>query len=112
MPLTLEELESEAHKLSEQSRAQLAEKLLCSLQDSHPPRRLRYRQREYEWRQSHRAYLRKLTNQWIVLEGEEIVAHGEDPVQLVEQAREKGIDRPYVFYVEPPRPDGVVKIGL
>jgi hypothetical protein len=89
------------------------EKLRCSLHECHPPpRRLRYRQQEYEWRRSHQKYLRTFTNQWIVLEGEEIVGHGEDPVQLVKQAREKGIDRPYVFYVEPPRPERVVKIGL
>ena len=49
--------------------------------------------------------------QWVVLEDEDIVAHGEDPVQLVERAREAGIEVPYVFYVDPPRP-GIVKMGL
>ena len=112
MPLTLEELESEALKLPEQSKTQLAEKLLGSLQNRRSPRRLQYRQREYEWRRSHQAYLRRFTNQWVVLEGEEIIAHGDDPVQLVEQARKKGVARPYVFYVEPPRQERTVKIGL
>lgn len=111
MPLTLEELESEILQLPEQSRTQLTDKLLGSLPDRQP-RRLQYRHREYEWRRSHQEDLRVFTDQWVVLEGEEIIAHGTDPVQLVEQARQKGVARPYVFYVEPPRPERVVKIGL
>ena len=49
--------------------------------------------------------------QWVVLEGEDIVVHGENPIQLVEMAREAGVEVPYIFYVDPPRP-GIVKMGL
>ena len=66
---------------------------------------------EQAWRRSHQEILRGFANQWVVLEGEEIVAHGDDPARLVEQAREKGIAVPYVFYVDLPRP-GIAKIGL
>ncbi len=62
---------------------------------SAPPRRLRFRERENEWRRTHGDVLREYAGQW-----------------LVARAREHGIDSPYVFYVEPPRPPGVVKMGL
>ena len=75
------------------------------------PRPLRFRQREQAWCGTHGDVLSSYAEQWVVLEGEEIIAHGEDPVELVERARERGIRSPYVFYVEPPEP-GVVKIGL
>jgi len=75
------------------------------------PRPLRLRQREQEWCRTHGEVLRGYEGQWIVLEGEEIVAHGDDVTRLVEQARDRGIRSPYVFFVEPTEP-GVVKIGL
>ena len=71
----------------------------------------RNRRVEQAWRRSNQETLRSYANQWVVLEGEKIVAHGDDPARLVEQAREKGIAVPYVFYVDPPRP-GIAKIGL
>lgn len=58
-----------------------------------------YRSRELEWRQAHREVLRHYSGQWIVLEAEEIVAHGKDPQRAVAQARAKGIRIPYIFYV-------------
>ena len=82
-----------------------------SFQDYDRRPRARHRQVEQEWRRSHQDVLLTYADQWVVLEGEKIVAHGEDPAELVELARAKGIDVPYVFYVDPPRP-GIVKIGL
>ncbi len=74
-------------------------------------RPLSFRQREEAWCRTHQDALLAHAGQWIVLEGEQIVAHGDDPVPLVAQARAQGIRSPYVFYVEPPQP-GVFKIGL
>ena len=71
----------------------------------------RLREREDAWCRSHPEVLRRFAGQWLVLEGEEIVAHGTDPAQLVEKARANGVRIPYVFYVEPLRPD-VVRMGL
>ncbi len=76
------------------------------------PSRLRFRERENEWRRTHADVLRAYAGQWLVLEGEQIVAHGDDPAPLVARAREHGIRSPYVFYVEPRRIPGVVKMGL
>jgi len=75
------------------------------------PRRLRHREREQAWRQANGDVLRAYAGQWLVLEGEEIVASGADPAELVRQARARGIGSPYLFFVEPSEP-GVVKIGL
>ncbi len=71
----------------------------------------RLREREDAWCRSHPELLRRFAGQWLVVEGEEIVVHGRDPAQLVEQARAKGVRIPFVFYVETPRP-GVVRMGL
>jgi len=76
---------------------------------STPPRRLPFRERETEWRRTHGDVLRAYAGQWLVLEGERIVAHGDDPAPLVARAREHGIRSPYV---EPPRAPGIVKMGL
>ncbi len=78
---------------------------------SAPPRPLGHRQREQAWRQTHGDVLRSHAGEWLVLEGEEIIAHGDDPADLVKQARERGIRSPYVFFVEPVQP-GVIKIGI
>lgn len=76
-----------------------------------PP--LSRREREHAWRRSNRELLqRQYVDQWVVLEGEEIVAHDKDAVRAVEEAKAKGIRVPYVFFVEAPRPPGVVRIGL
>lgn len=70
------------------------------------------RTRELEWRRTHRKLLQSTyAGQWVVLEGEEIIAHGQGVAQLVDQARTQGIRVPYIFYVEESRPD-VVRIGL
>jgi hypothetical protein len=61
-----------------------------------------HRARELEWRRTHREVLRNFAGQWVVLEGEEIVAHGKDPQQVVVEARAKGIRVPYIFYVGKP----------
>jgi hypothetical protein len=75
------------------------------------PGPMSHRQREQAWRQTHDDILRGYAGQWLVLEGEEVIAHGDDPADLVSQARERGISSPYVFFVEPVEPD-VVRIGL
>lgn len=69
------------------------------------------RTRELAWRDGHRDLLQTLAGQWVIVEGDELVAHGQDPVALVGAARRRGIQIPYVFFVEP-LAQGVVKIGL
>lgn len=67
---------------------------------------------ELAWRHSHRDELqRRFAGEWVVLEGEEVVAHSGDAAQAMEQARAKGVVVPFVFYVDSPQPD-TVHIGL
>lgn len=47
----------------------------------------------------------------MIVEGEELVAHGPDPAAIVATARTRGIRVPYLFFVEP-ADEGVVKLGL
>jgi Family of unknown function (DUF5678) len=70
-----------------------------------------HRSRELEWCRTHTEVLRQFAGQWIVLEGEEIVAHRDDPLQVVAEARAKGIRVPYIFYVEDTN-ENVVRMGL
>ena len=72
-----------------------------------PPRRAR----ELAWRRTHDKELDAYTGQWVVLEGEEIMAHGHHPEKVLEQAREGGVEVPYIFFVEDVKPN-VFKMGL
>lgn len=66
-----------------------------------PPRSvIGHRVRELEWCSTHRDELRQYAGQWVVLEGEEVIAHGRDPSVVVAEARARGVAAPYVFYVE------------
>ena len=69
------------------------------------------RERELEWRRTHGETLRHFENEWVVLEVDEVVAHGVDAAKVIEEARVKGIKRPYVFFVEP-KNENVITIGL
>jgi len=70
-----------------------------------------HRSQELEWRRTHGEVLRSYAGRWVVLEGEAIIADGNDPVQVVTEAKARGIKVPYIFYVEPAYED-VVKMGL
>lgn len=70
-----------------------------------------HRATEMEWRRTHKEFLRTLVGQWVVLEGDVLIAYGMNLAQLVTEARAKGIRVPYVFYVEEMAED-VIRIGL
>jgi len=70
-----------------------------------------HRSQELKWCQTHRESLQAFKSQWVVLEGEQVIAHGENPVQVVAEARARGIRVPYIFYVGP-RDEDMVRIGL
>jgi hypothetical protein len=69
------------------------------------------RARERRWRESHAGELRRLQGQWVVVEGEDLIAHGPDAREVVAAARAKGVKLPYLFFVEP-LPEGVLRFGL
>lgn len=63
------------------------------------------------WRRAHEQELRELVGQWVIVEGDELIAHGPDPGALVAAARARGIRVPYVFFVEPSG-ESTAKLGL
>jgi hypothetical protein len=58
------------------------------------------RAREHAWCRRHRDLLRALAGQWIVVEGEQVVAHSADPERALREARAKGIRVPYLLWVD------------
>lgn len=75
-----------------------------------PPPKHSDRRIEMEWCRTHS--LEKYAGQWVVLEKEDIIAHGDDAKKVVEEARRKGIEIPYLFRVEPDYSEDVVRMGL
>ncbi len=55
------------------------------------------RRLELSWLQAHAAELTGLAGDYLVIEGEELVAHGRDPLEVLRQARDRGIQIPFIF---------------
>lgn len=71
-----------------------------------------HRQRELEWIETHADQLRRLAGEWVVLEGEDLIAHGKSASRVLASARRKGIKVPFVFYVELPYGEPTAHFGL
>jgi hypothetical protein len=55
-----------------------------------------HRQRELEWIETRPDEMRRLAGEWVVLEGEDLVAHGKHATRVVATARRKGIKVPFL----------------
>ena len=71
----------------------------------------RLRQVENEWLRKHPEKLRACAGEYVMLEGEEIVAYSKEPADLARVAREGGIKVPYIFFVEPPLLPNTFRVG-
>jgi hypothetical protein len=71
-----------------------------------------HRQRELEWIHTHGDEMRRLAGEWVVLEGESLIAHGKNAARVVASARSKGVAVPFVFYVESPSVEATAHLGL
>jgi ribosome modulation factor len=95
---TLEQIIEEARALpaAEQHRLRTAIEELTTNSDELAP----YRTREAEsaWVQAHRD---EFLDQWVVLDGNHLVAHGTDARTVYEEARAQGISTPYLVHVTP-----------
>lgn len=49
--------------------------------------------KQHDWLRQHR---HEYIGQWIVLDGDRLVGHGDDPVPIVAQARAEGVRIPFV----------------
>jgi len=70
------------------------------------------RERELCWLREHRNELQGLAGQWVVIEGQALVASGPDPVEVVREARRKGVRVPFVRRIDESRLMGTGEIGL
>ena len=61
-----------------------------------------FRQKEMEWLQRHHGELSHYANQWIAIEGDELIAADPDLTQVVAIARVGGITVPFVLFVTLP----------
>jgi len=89
----------------------ILQEVINARRDAARPPTHRLRDRELEWRRTHARELRQYENQWVALEGEEIIAHAPDAAQAIRQAKTRGVRTPYVFFVESESDDSV-RIGL
>lgn len=65
----------------------------------------RRRDREWAWIESHQAELDALGGQYVILEGDRLVAHGEDLPTVVAEARRLGVEVPFLQWIPPTAPD-------
>jgi len=85
--------------------------LVSWVADRAPSRTASFRQRELDWRRTHPEELKRYQNEWVVLEGETIIAHGSNAAQVIRDAKSRGIRMPYIFFVER-ESENLVRIGL
>ena len=53
------------------------------------------RSREMAWLQEHE---QEYAGQWVVLWGDRLIGHGDDPKPFIEKAHAEGIDRPLIIH--------------
>ena len=68
--------------------------------------RATFRSQEMDWIESHLEELRQLEGNWIVVEGDQLIAYGYNRSEVVKQAKEKGIAIPFIFFIPHPQ-DGI-----
>jgi Family of unknown function (DUF5678) len=91
---TLEQIIDEARALSPSEKRQLRQALDRDLEEPAP---VPSRAKETAWIDRHRdEYL----GQWVAIEGDTLIAHGNNPRQVYLAAREAGITTPFVERVD------------
>jgi hypothetical protein len=53
-----------------------------------------------------------MVGEWVVLEGDALIAHGLDYAAVLEEARQAGIEIPFVVQIPEPRPPNTYFAGL
>ena len=67
---------------------------------------------EWRWVSDHRAELRQYAGQWIVVEGQRLVAHHRNAMEAVRAARAQGVKHPLLYHVEGERLARTGYLGL
>lgn len=77
-----------------------------SVTDAPPRSADPFRTREQDWIDSHREQLEAYRGEWIVVEGDRLVAHSPDAATAFAEARRQGIQVPFVEWIPPMRREG------
>lgn len=51
------------------------------------------------WLEEHASELSTLAGEWLVIEGDALIAHGPDYLAVLAEARQQGVDVPFVEHV-------------
>ena len=70
-----------------------------------------FRGRELRWRETHQKELSRYAGQYVVLEETRIIAYDRDLAKAINEARGKGIEIPFVFYVPTEEENNTIFIG-
>jgi|SRR5712691_11058709 len=73
---------------------------------------IRKREQELLWLRTHKHELSTLAGQWIALDGDTVLAAGPDPVDVIRQAKSKGVRSPFLHRVEDDREIRRARMGL
>lgn len=57
------------------------------------------REQELHWLAENTHEIRRLGGQWIVIEGDELIAHGADFFAVLETAKRRGIEIPFIEWI-------------
>lgn len=101
--ITFESVLTQVRQLPWQERQKLVETLVEELEPAAAPHPKlvpwKDRSREYKWLKEH---AREYAEQWVALEGDQLVAQGTNGAEVFRAAKEKGVDRPLLVHVEDP----------
>ncbi|MBI3930145.1 MAG: hypothetical protein HY319_31705 [Armatimonadetes bacterium] len=57
------------------------------------------REAELAWLAQHQGQLGRFAGEWIVLDGSQLVAHGPDYLEVLDRARDQGVEVPFVEWI-------------
>ncbi|HEX5085650.1 MAG TPA: DUF5678 domain-containing protein [Blastocatellia bacterium] len=63
------------------------------------PQSALHREKEMQWLNEHEA---EYAGQWLALDGDRLLSHGEDPHKARAEARAMGVETPFVVFAENP----------
>lgn len=84
------------------------------MRKSMQPGKGNYRDRhvELQWCYDHDDLLQNYAGQWVVVECEELVSHGDDATTVVQEALRTGVKVPFIFRVERRYDEKVAHFGI
>jgi Family of unknown function (DUF5678) len=93
-----EQILSQALKLPASERKRLIDALSTELGREPLPGKIPDRHQEMHWLTDHR---HEYAGKWVVIEGDQLISHGENAQEVHQKALQAGISVPFLVHVEP-----------